>query len=130
MALELRSVEKTVGSDTHIHSTDLRFERGTMNVLLGRTLSGKTTLMRIMAGLDVPTSGSVHWDDTDVTGLRVQDRDVAMVYQKFINYPSMTVYENIASPLRIGRTDPGELDCRVRETAAMVNLSPEQLDPA
>lgn len=128
MGLELRSVEKTVGSDTHIHPTNLRFERGTMNVLLGRTLSGKTTLMRIMAGLDVPTAGFVHWDDTDVTGLRVQDRDVAMVYQKFINYPSMTVYENIASPLRIGRTEPGELDRRVRETAAMVNLSPEQLD--
>ena len=62
MTLELRSVSKRVGAETHIHPTDLRLERGSMNVLLGRTLSGKTTLMRIMAGLDVPDMGSVHWD--------------------------------------------------------------------
>ncbi len=122
MALDLRSVEKAVGSYTHIHSTDLRFERGTMNVLLGRTLSGKTTLMRIMAGLDVPTAGTVHWDDADVTGLRVQDRDVAMVYQKFINYPSMTVYETIASPLRLSGKSKVEIDKAVRGTAEMLRL--------
>ena len=128
MALELKSVSKTVSSDTHIYPTDLRLERGTMNVLLGRTLSGKTTLMRIMAGLDRPDEGAVLWDDADVTGLRVQERDVAMVYQQFINYPSMTVYENIASPLRIRRMPETEIDKRVRDAAALMKLSEEQLD--
>ena len=127
MSLELKSVSKSVGAETHIFPTDLRLERGTMNVLLGRTLSGKTTLMRIMAGLDVPETGSVHWDGVDVTGKRVQDRDVAMVYQQFINYPSMTVYDNIASPLRLRRMANNEIDGAVRETAALMKLTEDQL---
>ena len=98
MTLELRGVSKSVEGAVHIHPTDLTLKKGTMNVLLGPTLSGKTSLMRLMAGLDVPTEGTIHWEGKDVTGMRVQERKVAMVYQQFINYPSMTVYENIASP--------------------------------
>ncbi|MEL7154756.1 MAG: ABC transporter ATP-binding protein [Pseudomonadota bacterium] len=127
MTLELKSVSKVVGAETHIHPTDLRLERGSMNVLLGRTLSGKTTLMRIMAGLDVPDAGSVHWDGQDVTGKRVQDRDISMVYQQFINYPSMTVYDNIASPLRLSRMASDQIDARVRETARLMKLTDDQL---
>jgi glycerol transport system ATP-binding protein len=98
MTLVLDGVSKVVEAQTHIHPTDLTLERGTMNVLLGPTLSGKTTLMRLMAGLDAPATGRILWEGRDVTGMRVQDRKVAMVYQQFINYPSMTVYDNIASP--------------------------------
>ena len=101
MTLELRSVSREVGGRVHIHPTSLTLNRGTMNVLLGPTLSGKTSLMRLMAGLDAPARGKILWDGKDVTGMRVQDRGVAMVYQQFINYPGLTVYENIASPLRI-----------------------------
>ena len=72
-----------------------------MNVLLGPTLSGKTTLMRLMAGLDRPTTGRLIEGGVDVTNVPVRRRSVAMVYQQFINYPSLTVYENIASPLRV-----------------------------
>ena len=81
MTLELRAVSRQVGGRVHIHPTDLVLRQGTMNVLLGPTLAGKTSLMRLMAGLDVPTSGRIHWNGRDVTGLRVQDRGVAMVYQ-------------------------------------------------
>jgi glycerol transport system ATP-binding protein len=81
MTLELDAVTKVVAGRTHIHPTRLRLERGSMNVLLGPTLSGKTTLMRLMAGLDAPTSGRILVDGADVTGMRVQDRKVAMVYQ-------------------------------------------------
>ncbi len=88
-----------------------------MNVLLGPTLSGKTSLMRLMAGLDQPTTGRILWDGQDVTGRRVQDRGVAMVYQQFINYPGLSVYENIASPLRILGRPRDEIDRKVRETA-------------
>jgi glycerol transport system ATP-binding protein len=124
MALTLERVSKTVEGRPHIHETDLTLERGTMNVLLGPTLSGKTSLMRLMAGLDVPTTGRLLWEGRDVTGQRVQDRGVAMVYQQFINYPSMTVFENIASPLRLQGRPKAEIDRRVHETAELMRLTP------
>lgn len=124
MTLELRNVSKVVKGDIHIHPTDLRLEEGTMNVLLGPTLSGKTSLMRLMAGLDTPTTGQVIWQGKDVTGMRVQDRKVAMVYQQFINYPSMTVYENIASPMRLFGKSRAEIDAAVQKAAALMQLTP------
>ncbi|MFZ0098850.1 MAG: ABC transporter ATP-binding protein [Gemmobacter sp.] len=124
MALELQGVSRSVAGRFHIFPTTLTLQKGTMNVLLGPTLSGKTSLMRLMAGLDQPTTGRVLWDGRDVTGMRVQDRGVAMVYQQFINYPGLTVYENIASPLRILGQSQAEIDRKVRETAEMLRLTP------
>ncbi|WP_304620728.1 ABC transporter ATP-binding protein [Paracoccus sediminilitoris] len=124
MTLELKGVSKIVEGQVHIHPTDLTLERGTMNVLLGPTLSGKTSLMRLMAGLDKPAAGRIFWNDKDVTGMRVQDRQVAMVYQQFVNYPAMTVFDNIASPLRLMGVDAAQIDARVRETADMMKLTP------
>jgi len=124
MTLELQGVSRSVGGRVHIHPTSLTLAKGTMNVLLGPTLSGKTSLMRLMAGLDAPTQGRILWDGRDVTGVRVQDRGVAMVYQQFINYPGLTVYENIASPLRILGRPAQEIDKAVRETAEMLRLTP------
>ncbi len=124
MALEMKAVSRVVKGQVHIHPTTLTLEKGTMNVLLGPTLSGKTSLMRLMAGLDVPSAGSLHWHGQDVTGQRVQDRKVAMVYQQFINYPAMSVYDNIASPLRLMGKDRAAIDRAVRETAEMLKLTP------
>ncbi|PWL33883.1 MAG: ABC transporter ATP-binding protein, partial [Marivita sp. XM-24bin2] len=124
MTLELKGVSKVVEGQTHIYPTDLTLEKGTMNVLLGPTLSGKTSLMRLMAGLDVPATGQIIWQGKDVTGMRVQDRKVAMVYQQFINYPSMSVYDNIASPMKLMGVDKSEIDRRVRETAELMKLTP------
>ena len=122
--LELRDVGKTVGGETHLAGIDLAFERGTLNVLLGPTLSGKTSLMRVMAGLDRPSTGRVVVDGADVTGVPVQKRDVAMVYQQFINYPAMTVYENIASPLRIRGAAKSEIEREVKRAADLLKLTP------
>ena len=124
MALEFKGVSRQVEGRTHIHPTDLVLEKGTMNVLLGPTSSGKTSLMRLMAGLDAPTTGRIHWNGTDVTGMRVQDRKVAMVYQQFINYPAMSVYDNIASPMRLIGISAAEIDRAVRATADMLKLTP------
>ncbi|SFQ58501.1 glycerol transport system ATP-binding protein [Roseivivax halotolerans] len=124
MTLTLDNVSKMVGTETHIHPTDMVLEPGTMNVLLGPTLSGKTSLMRLMAGLDQPSTGRILWQGEDVTGMRVQDRKVAMVYQQFINYPSMTVYDNIASPMRLLGLGKAEIDRKVREAADLMQLSP------
>jgi glycerol transport system ATP-binding protein len=124
VTLTLQGVSKVVNGQVHVHPTDLTLAPGTMNVLLGPTLSGKTSLMRLMAGLDVPASGRILWQGKDVTGMRVQDRAVAMVYQQFINYPSMSVYDNIASPLRLQGRGRDEIDRAVRETAGMLRLTP------
>ena len=124
MTLTLEGVSKRVEGQTHIHRTDLTLQNGTMNVLLGPTLSGKTSLMRLMAGLDQPSTGRILWNGEDVTGQRVQDRKVAMVYQQFINYPSMTVYDNIASPMRISGKSKPEIDAAVRKSAEMMKLTP------
>ncbi len=123
MSLELKNISMKVDGQVHIHNTNLKLEKGTMNVLLGRTLSGKTSLMRIMAGLDIPTTGNIIWNGKDVTGMRVQDRQIAMVYQQFINYPSMSVYDNIAAPLRIMKKDEKEIEKQVKKNADLMRLT-------
>ena len=121
--LELDSVSKQVGASLHINNVSLILEKGSLNVLLGATLSGKTSLMRLMAGLDTPTTGEVLVDGKRVTGKGVRQRNVAMVYQQFINYPAMTVYENIASPLRLKGESKANIDKQVREAAELMKLT-------
>ncbi len=123
MSLELKNVEKKIGLDTHIYTTDLKLEKNTINILLGPTLSGKTTLMQIMAGLDKPSMGEIWFNDKNVTGMKVQKRNVSMVYQQFINYPNFTVYENIASPLKITGVSSDETKQRVGKVAELLKLS-------
>ena len=108
MSLELKNIEMKVGVETYIHQTSLKLEKNTINILLGSTLAGKTTLMQIMAGLLKPTNGEIWFNEKNVTGLKVQERNVSMVYQQFINYPNFSVYENIASPLKITGVDSKE----------------------
>ncbi|MGL5139645.1 MAG: ABC transporter ATP-binding protein, partial [Beijerinckiaceae bacterium] len=124
MSLVLDNVSKRVGAADHIADVSLRLEKGSLNVLLGPTLSGKTSLMRLMAGLDRPTSGTVVFNKVDVTRAPVRGRSVAMVYQQFINYPTMSVYENIASPLRVMGLAKAEIETRVREAARLLKLEP------
>ncbi len=124
MSLELDHVSRTVAGVPYIRDVSLRLERGSLNVLLGATLAGKTSLMRLMAGLDAPTSGRVRIEGRDVTGLPVKKRSVAMVYQQFINYPALTVYENIASPLRVQGLPRTEIEARVTEAARLLKLEP------
>ncbi|GAB5483425.1 MAG: ABC transporter ATP-binding protein [Parasphingorhabdus sp.] len=123
MSLRLHGISKISNGETHIYATDLELQKGTMNVLLGPTSSGKTSLMRLMAGLDRPDTGKVFWDNVDVTKKRVQNRDIAMVYQQFVNYPSMTVYDNIASPLKLQKKSAAEIDAKVQEMAELLKLT-------
>ena len=122
--LELDCVTKRVGRETHLSDVSLRLEPGTLNVLLGQTLAGKTSLMRIMAGLDRPTQGRVLVGGRDVTGVPVRQRSVAMVYQQFINYPTLSVRENIASPLRVAGASKSEVAEKVAHAAALLQLEP------
>jgi glycerol transport system ATP-binding protein len=124
MSLELRHVSKRVGAEVHIHDTNLVLESGSFNILLGTTLAGKTTLMQLMAGLDRPSGGDILFRGRNVVGVPVQKRNVSMVYQQFINYPNFTVYENIASPLRVARLSAAEIDARVGKVADLLRLTP------
>ncbi len=122
--LELKQVHKTVGNVDHIKDVSMQLARGSLNVLLGPTLSGKTSLMRLMAGLDKPTSGDILMNGESVLKVPVQKRNVAMVYQQFINYPAFTVYENIASPLRVAGVDKATIDKKVQGAAELMKLTP------
>jgi glycerol transport system ATP-binding protein len=124
MTLELRAVGKRVGAEVHIHQTSLVLEPGSFNILLGSTLAGKTTLMQLMAGIERPSQGTVWFRGKDVTGVSVRRRNLSMVYQQFINYPSFTVFENIASPLRVAGVERREIARRVGEVAELLRLTP------
>src|SRR6202140_5378142 len=124
MSVSLENVTRTVEGTATIRGVSLTLERGTLSVLLGPTLSGKPSIMRLRAGLDKPTTGRVIVDRKDVTGVDVRQRSVAMVYQQFINYPSFTVYENIASPLRVQGKSNEEIQRRVQEAAKLLKLEP------
>ncbi len=124
MSVTLERITRTIDGMAAIRDVSLTLERGTLSVLLGPTLSGKTSIMRLLAGLDKPTSGRVLVDGKDVTGFDVRQRSVAMVYQQFINYPSLTVYENIASPLRVQGKRREEIEKRVQEAARLLKLGP------
>ncbi|MBS0468153.1 MAG: ABC transporter ATP-binding protein [Proteobacteria bacterium] len=120
MELVLDAISKRVGAQAWLYPMDMLLHSGAVTVLLGATQAGKTSLMRIMAGLDAPSAGRVRVDGRDVTGMPVRERNVAMVYQQFINYPSMTVADNIASPLRL-RGDR-DVDARVRALAERLHI--------
>src|SRR6267378_3131802 len=123
MRLTLQQVRKVVNGETHLYGIDLDLEPGSFSVLLGPTQSGKTSLLRLLAGLDRPTSGAILEDGVDVTKLDVRRRNVAMVYQEFVNYPSFTVYDNIAAPLRRARRlSAAEVDAKVKTTAEMLRI--------
>ena len=123
MQLRLEQVSRQEGSEAHLYPLDLHLEPGSLTVLLGATRAGKTSLLRVLAGLDVPSMGKVMVDGRDVTGMPVRSRNVAMVYQQFINYPSFTVAQNIASPLKLsGQMDASAIAQRVRDVAQRLRI--------
>jgi len=124
MKLTLAGINHRVGAATHLYPLDLTLQPNTVTVLLGATQAGKTTLMRLMAGLDVPSHGRVLVDGVDVTGMPVRLRNVAMVYQQFINYPSQTVFDNIASPLKLRGMAKAAIAQRVQALADKLHIDP------
>jgi len=124
MTIELENVVRRIGAETHIHETSVRFAETGFNVLLGETRAGKTTLIKLIAGLDRPTSGTIRIKGRDVTGLSTQKRNISLVHQFFVNYPNMNVFENIASPLRVAGVGRKERKRRVEEAAELMRLTP------
>ena len=124
MTIELKDASKVVRGITHIKPTSLVLKTGHFNVLLGQTGAGKTSLIKLMAGLDPIASGQILFDGEDVTKLSTQKRNISLVHQFFVNYPHMTVFDNIASPLRVAGMVKSEIEGRVQEAADILQLGP------
>lgn len=120
MQLTLEGIGKKVGAQSWLYDISMAPRSAAVTVLLGATQAGKTSLMRIMAGLDVPSGGRVLVDERNVVGVPVRERNVAMVYQQFINYPSLRVRDNIASPLKLRGEQ--NIEQRVRELAEKLHI--------
>jgi len=124
MTIELHAITKQVAGRVHIKPTTLTLYPGHFNVLLGQTGAGKTSLIKMMAGLDPIASGQVIMDGQDVTRLSTQKRNISLVHQFFVNYPHMTVFDNIASPLKVAGVAKSEIQGRVEEAADILQLRP------
>ncbi|MBT8418432.1 MAG: ABC transporter ATP-binding protein [Silicimonas sp.] len=124
MTIELKEASKVVRGITHIKPTSLKMETGHFNVLLGQTGAGKTSLIKLMAGLDPLASGQIFLNGEDVSTQSTQKRNISLVHQFFVNYPHMTVFENIASPLRVAGMAKSEIEGRVQEAADILQLGP------
>lgn len=124
MSIELKNISKKVKGHLHIKETSLTFEPGYFNVLLGETGAGKTSLIKLIAGLDGCSTGQILMDGEDVTALSPQKRNISLVHQFFVNYPHMKVFDNIASPLRVAKMPKSEVEGRVEEAADLLQLRP------
>jgi len=123
MSLVSTELTRSVDGVAHLDGISCVLERGRFYVIVGPTLSGKTSLLHAFAGLDAPDTGRITLDGADLAAVPVWSRSVSMVYQQFINYPHLSVYENIAFPLRRRRLAQAELDSRVRAIAETVGLT-------
>lgn len=123
--LTVQHLSKSFGPQTVLDDVTLEVSPGDLLVVLGPSGCGKSTLLRLIAGLENPDGGRILLDGRDITGLEPQKRKTAMVFQNYALYPHMTVYENLAFPLRVVHTPKSEMDRIVRQTAELLEL--EQL---
>lgn len=123
MALIMRNIDNRENGVVHLDNVNLTFRRGGLYTVLGRTLAGKTTLLRTIAGLQQPQRGTLELHGSDYLQLPVWKRRVAMVYQQFINYPHLNVLANVAFPLRRAGVPRAKAHQRAREVLGKVGLS-------
>ena len=122
MSLLIDHISFKPTEEYHLNDVTLNFNPGKMYTILGRTLSGKTTLLKTIAGLQTPDSGSINFEGADFLSVPVWNRNVAMVYQQFINYPHLNVIENIAFPLKQRKMEENLIEKEVKEAMEKVGL--------
>ncbi len=122
--IRINRVAKQFGKTHALQAIDLTIADREFMVLLGASGCGKTTLLRIVAGLETATAGQVHIGDRRVDQLPPKARGIAMVFQNYAVFPHLTVYENIAFGLRMAKLADSEIDKRVNRTAALMHIDP------
>ena len=123
----LKNVVKKYDSKTIINDVSLEIKDKEFLVLVGSSGCGKSTILRMIAGLEDITSGEIYIGDKCVNNVHPKDRDIAFVFQSYALYPHMSVYENIAFPLKMRNFKKDEIDKKVKEAAEILNLT-EYLD--
>jgi putative spermidine/putrescine transport system ATP-binding protein len=120
--LEIQNLHKTFGSHTALHHFEMQIERGEFVTFLGPSGCGKTTVLRMIAGFESPTGGTIRLDGRDVTQLRTRQRNVGMVFQSYALFPNMTVADNIGFGLRVAGRTQAEIRKRVDEMLQLIKL--------
>src|SRR6476620_10480879 len=120
--IKLEAVAKTFGTFSAVKGVSFTVDHGSFFVILGPSGCGKTTTLRMIAGLELPTSGRILLDGEDVTALRASVRDIAFVFQLFALYPHMNVRQNIGFPLRCQNYPRAEIRQSVEETARLLRI--------
>ncbi len=120
----LKNLRKSFGKTEVIHGVDIDIQDGEFIVIVGPSGCGKSTLLRMVAGLETVTSGEVGIDGRVVNDVEPMERDIAMVFQNYALYPHMSVFDNMAYGLKIGKTPKSEIETRVAQAAKMLQLEP------
>jgi multiple sugar transport system ATP-binding protein len=120
--IKLQHIAKSFGNTAVLHDISFEVNDGEFVVLVGPSGCGKSTILRTVAGLETPTSGSVFIGERDVTDVPSRDRDIAMVFQNYALYPHMTVFENMAFGLQMRKVPKADIELRVREAADFLGL--------
>jgi len=120
--IKIEKIKKTFDNFVAVEESDLTINNGEFFVLLGPSGCGKTTTLRMIAGLELPTSGKILLDNEDVTFLRASQRDIAFVFQLFALYPHMNVRNNLAFPLKMQKFSKDEINTRVNEVANLLRI--------
>lgn len=120
----LESVSKFFGDVKAVDGISLKILDKEFMTLLGPSGCGKTTMLRLIAGLEELSGGDIYIGDRKVNDLPPKDRSIAMVFQSYALYPHMSVFDNIAFPLRVRRISKSEIDKRVRESAEVLGIMP------
>ena len=121
--LDLKNITKSFGSAQVLKGIDLAIRDKEFVVFVGPSGCGKSTLLRIVAGLEAATSGGIIIDGTDVSALAPVDRGISMVFQSYALYPHLTVFENIAFPLRVQKLPEAEVQSKVAKAAEILKLT-------
>lgn len=120
--VNLRGVTKRFGDVVAVNDADLEIERGELLTLLGPSGCGKTTTLRMVAGFEIPSEGTIEINGEDVVDVPPYDRDIGMVFQYFALFPHMTVADNIAFGLKMNGVEGSEINRRIEEALEMVSL--------
>jgi putative spermidine/putrescine transport system ATP-binding protein len=120
--LEIDNLSKTFGTNTALHQFDMHIERGEFITFLGPSGCGKTTVLRMIAGFETPSRGTIRLSGRDVTYMRTRQRKVGMVFQSYALFPNMTVADNIGFGLKVLRRPQDEIRQRVEEMLQLIKL--------